>query len=65
MSMFGRSRSGLCNIFLHVLDHIHNEFADIIFLDRDRISAKLADFSQAIFDKGGEVENVWAFIDGT
>ncbi|ETV67595.1 hypothetical protein H257_16194 [Aphanomyces astaci] len=63
MSMFGRSRSGLCNIFLHVLDHIHNEFADIIFLDR--ISAKLADFSQAIVDKGGEVENEWAFIDGT
>ncbi|KAF0701891.1 hypothetical protein AaE_016260 [Aphanomyces astaci] len=63
MSMFGRSRSGLYNIFLHVLDHIHNEFANIIFLDR--IGAKLADFSQAIVDKGGEVENVWAFIDET
>ncbi|KAF0706797.1 hypothetical protein AaE_013942 [Aphanomyces astaci] len=63
--MFGRSQSGLCNIFLHVLDHIHNEFDEIIFLDRDRISAQLVEYSNAIIAKGGEVQNVWAFIDGT
>ncbi|KAH9106569.1 hypothetical protein LEN26_014517 [Aphanomyces euteiches] len=34
-------------------------------LDRESISAQLRAFSQAITNKGGEVENVWAFIDGT
>ncbi|KAH9154917.1 hypothetical protein AeRB84_003056 [Aphanomyces euteiches] len=63
--MFGRSRSGLCNMFLHVLDLIYNRFADLVMLDRERISAQLQAFSQAITNKGGEVENVWAFIDGT
>lgn len=65
MSIFGRSRSGLCNIFLYTLDHIYAKFGDKIFLDRDRICAKLGQYSRAIVNKGGEVYNVWAFIDGT
>ncbi|ETV93793.1 hypothetical protein H310_12357 [Aphanomyces invadans] len=65
VTMFGRSRSGLCNIFLHVLDHIYSKFAEIIYLDRDRISTKLPQFSQSVVAKGAEVHNVWAFIDGT
>ncbi|ETV85573.1 hypothetical protein H257_03281 [Aphanomyces astaci] len=64
ITMSGRSRSGLCNIFLHMLDHIYSNFAEIIFLDRDRIS-KLHEFSQAVVAKGAKVHNVWAFIDGT
>ncbi|ETV71712.1 hypothetical protein H257_13142 [Aphanomyces astaci] len=63
--MFGRSLSGLCNIFLHVLDHIYSNFAEIIFLDRDRISTKLHELSQAVVAKGTEVHNVYAFIDRT
>ncbi|ETV75884.1 hypothetical protein H257_09853 [Aphanomyces astaci] len=51
ISMFGRSQSGMCNIFLHVLDHIHNEFDEIIFLDRDRISAQLVEYINAIIAK--------------
>ncbi|ETV90437.1 hypothetical protein H310_14781 [Aphanomyces invadans] len=62
--MFGRSRSGLCNI-LHMLDLIYSNFAEIVYLDRDRICTKLMEFSQAVMAKGAEVENVWAFIDGT
>ncbi|ETV64058.1 hypothetical protein H257_18998 [Aphanomyces astaci] len=47
------------NIFLHVLDHIYSNFAEIIFLDRKRISLKLHEFSQAVVAKGAEVHNVW------
>ncbi|ETV64805.1 hypothetical protein H257_18380 [Aphanomyces astaci] len=65
MAMFGRSCSCLCNIYLQTLDLIYNKFRDTIYLDFNRIRTKLASISKAIVDKGGEVHNVWAFIDGT
>ncbi|RQM31348.1 hypothetical protein B5M09_013770, partial [Aphanomyces astaci] len=55
MAMFGRSCSCLCNIYLHTLDLIYNKFRDTIYLDFNRIRTKLASFSQAIVDKGGEL----------
>ncbi|ETV83143.1 hypothetical protein H257_03946, partial [Aphanomyces astaci] len=62
---FGRSPSSLSNIFLFVVDHVHDKYKEILFLDRERIAPQLARFSRAVANKGGEVYNVWGFVDGT
>jgi hypothetical protein len=65
IELFARSRSAMCHIFHFVIEHLVETFADVLFLDVDRLAPQLACFASAVVAKGAEVENVWAFIDGT
>ncbi|ETV83036.1 hypothetical protein H257_04779 [Aphanomyces astaci] len=65
IDVFGRSPSAQSNIMLFVVDHLHSRFKKTLFLDRDRIAPQLRRFATAIKEKGAEIHNVWAFIDGT
>ena len=64
-SMFSRSRSGLSNIFLFMVDHLVLSFGDLLYMDRNRLADSLDRFCNAVKAQGGEVDNVWGFIDGT
>ncbi|KAF0732692.1 hypothetical protein AaE_009216 [Aphanomyces astaci] len=63
--MFGRSCSGMSNIFLHLVDLIYDRYQHILFLDLNRIASRLDEFCSAILNRGAEIVNVWGFIDGT
>ncbi|KAF0729938.1 hypothetical protein Ae201684P_014315 [Aphanomyces euteiches] len=65
IDLFGRSISAMSNIFLFTIDHLHARFKRILYLDHDRVAQRLQTFCDAIKCKGAEIDNVWAFIDGT
>ena len=65
VAMFGRSPSGLCNIFYFMLSFVHKMCGVLFDGDLDRISSRLDDFSDAVMQKGGLLQGCWGFIDGT
>lgn len=62
---FGRSQSGICNIYLWVLDFLDNKFGWILDRDWRRIAASAPAFAEAVHRAGAPLANVWGFIDGT
>ncbi|KAK1941331.1 hypothetical protein P3T76_007197 [Phytophthora citrophthora] len=62
---FGRDASGLSNIFLHVLTYIDKKYDRLLYVYHDYVAQNLQDYADAVFDAGGLLQNVWAFIDGT
>ncbi|ETI53405.1 hypothetical protein F441_03643 [Phytophthora nicotianae CJ01A1] len=64
-SFFGRTESGLSNLFLHVLDHLESKFADLLYFNHEYAANHVQTYADAVFDAGGSMQNVWAFVDGT
>ncbi|ETI35502.1 hypothetical protein L914_17468 [Phytophthora nicotianae] len=62
---FGRSPSGLSNIFLHQLDVLEAQYADLVLLTHEIAASRLFEYARAVFDVGSPYTNIWAFIDGT
>lgn len=64
-TIFGRSQSSLCTIFLHLADFLTERHQNILNLDTNRIANNLALYSNAVHEAGAPLENCWGFIDGT
>ncbi|ETI30432.1 hypothetical protein F443_22444 [Phytophthora nicotianae P1569] len=62
---YGRHESNLSSIFYYVCEHIARRCAPLLDGDWNRISSRLEDYTAAVRAKGGELRNVWGFIDGT
>lgn len=62
---YGRSASGLSNIFLYTLQYLEERYTDLLYFDFDWIAPRLEEFAFQIESKGAMIVNVWAFIDGT
>jgi nuclease HARBI1 len=48
-----------------MVSYIYLRYKNLLYLDLERVSSKLEQFSSAIVQKGARVSNLWAFIDGT
>ncbi|EGZ26525.1 hypothetical protein PHYSODRAFT_292855 [Phytophthora sojae] len=64
-SFFGRNSSGLSNLFLHVLELLDSKFSDLLHFNHEYAAESLQAYADAVFDAGGLLQNVWAFVDGT
>lgn len=62
---FGRSASGLSNIFLHLLNNLDSRYENLAAFSSGIVSERLAVYADAIFVAGAPYPNVWCFIDGT
>ncbi|ETN09097.1 hypothetical protein PPTG_11143 [Phytophthora nicotianae INRA-310] len=62
---FGRDSSGLSNIFLHMLTLLDDKYAKLLYFNDSYVVQNLQAYADAVFDAGGLLQNVWAFIDGT
>ncbi|ETN15358.1 hypothetical protein PPTG_06634 [Phytophthora nicotianae INRA-310] len=62
---FGRDSSGLSNIFLHMLAILDDKFSRLLHFKHKYGAENLQAYVDAVFDAGGDLQNVWAFIDGT
>ncbi|OWY97709.1 hypothetical protein PHMEG_00031699 [Phytophthora megakarya] len=66
MTNVGRAPSTLCHAFYFVVEHIEENFSDLLYFDDDRIVRNLDRYCHAIASKNpGGVDGVWGFIDGT
>ncbi|DAZ95569.1 TPA: hypothetical protein N0F65_005885, partial [Lagenidium giganteum] len=63
--LYGRSTSGMSNIFTHTVDHIDNRYRQLRAFNHEYAAPNVHRYADAIFDVGGSMQNVWAFIDGT
>ncbi|EGZ17841.1 hypothetical protein PHYSODRAFT_503102, partial [Phytophthora sojae] len=64
-SFFGRNSCGLSNLFLHVLELLDSKFSDLLYFNHDYAAENLQAYADAVFDAGGLLQIVWAFVDGT
>ncbi|OWZ07758.1 hypothetical protein PHMEG_00019816 [Phytophthora megakarya] len=62
---FGRKASDLTNLFLHVLDYLDKRYHDLLYFRHVYAAQNLQTYADAVFDAGGFMQNVWAFVDGT
>ena len=64
---FGRSKSEICLITTTVMRHVSETFGHLLeTFDQDWLQPnKLAEYSQAVYQKSNALENCWGFIDGT
>lgn len=61
---FGRSRSALSEIFLHVIDEIYNRWHGLLYFNTKLIQRNMDKYCQAIANKGSPISTIFAFIDG-
>ncbi|ETP27956.1 hypothetical protein F442_22758 [Phytophthora nicotianae P10297] len=57
--------SGLSNIFLHMLTRLDDKYAKLLYFNESYVVQNLQAYADDVFDAGGLLQNVWAFIDGT
>jgi hypothetical protein len=62
---FGRSETGVSNIFLHLLELLDSRYRDLLAFDADIVANRLTTNASAIFDAGTPYTNLRCFIDGT
>ncbi|ETV72560.1 hypothetical protein H257_12326 [Aphanomyces astaci] len=59
---FGRSRSSLCEIFLHVVNYLYERWGSLLFFKKQK---NINRYCAAVASKGAPLSNVFGFIDGT
>ncbi|KAG6954529.1 hypothetical protein JG687_00011762, partial [Phytophthora cactorum] len=62
---FGRSSSGLSNIFVHVLDVLDRKFSKLRLFNHEIAASSIEEYARAVFYAGSPYTNLWCFIDGT
>ncbi|ETO62230.1 hypothetical protein F444_19839 [Phytophthora nicotianae P1976] len=62
---FGRSESGISNIFLHTLNFLDVKYKKLLAFGGHIAATRLCVYSNAIFEAGSPYTNIWSFIDGT
>lgn len=62
---FGRSDSGISNIFLHTLHLLDVKYSEILAFGGHIAANRLNIYANAIFGVGAPYMNIWSFIDGT
>ncbi|KAF4029261.1 DDE superfamily endonuclease [Phytophthora infestans] len=55
----------LCRVFLHMIDYVHDTFADKLFMAESIVSARMEEYCEAVEAKGAPTEGVFGFPDGT
>ncbi|ETP44713.1 hypothetical protein F442_08745 [Phytophthora nicotianae P10297] len=51
--------------FLHMLTLLDDKYAKLLYFNDSYVVQNLQAYADAVFDAGGLLQNVWAFIDGT
>ncbi|OWY97944.1 hypothetical protein PHMEG_00031408 [Phytophthora megakarya] len=49
---FGRSRAALSRIFLHMVEHVHDKFAEKIYFAHDLVEKRMVLYCSAVHEKG-------------
>ncbi|ETP45982.1 hypothetical protein F442_07710 [Phytophthora nicotianae P10297] len=62
---FGRSGSGISNIFLHTLNFLDVKYKKLLAFGGHIAATRLCVYENAIFEVGSPYTNIWSFIDGT
>ncbi|KAG6956150.1 hypothetical protein JG687_00010778 [Phytophthora cactorum] len=62
---FGRSGSGLSNIFMPLIGVLDDKFSTLLMFNHPIAATRLEEYAQAVFDSGSPYPNIWCFIDGT
>ncbi|ETV90675.1 hypothetical protein H310_14569 [Aphanomyces invadans] len=62
---FGRSRSVLCDVFLHVLNEIYDCWGHLLYINYKLVQRNIDQYCAAIQRKGAPTNRVFGFIDGT
>ncbi|RHX97754.1 hypothetical protein DYB25_011899 [Aphanomyces astaci] len=62
---FGRSRSALCDIFMHVINELYAQWGSLLYFNQKLVAKNIDRYCSAIASKGVPLSNVFDFIDGT
>ncbi|ETV78082.1 hypothetical protein H257_08290 [Aphanomyces astaci] len=62
---FGRSRSSLCDIFLHLVNELYARWGSLLFFNKKLVAKNIDRYCAAVASKGAPLSNVFGFIDGT
>ncbi|ETV91407.1 hypothetical protein H310_14074 [Aphanomyces invadans] len=62
---FGRSRSSLCEIFLHVINELYDRWGSLLYLNKKLLAQNMDRYCDAVTAKGALLSNLFGFIDGT
>jgi hypothetical protein len=62
---FGRSRSALCDVFLHVLNEIYDHWNHLLYFNYKLVQRNMDRYCAAIQRKGSPSASVFGFIDST
>ncbi|KAF0720857.1 hypothetical protein AaE_010263 [Aphanomyces astaci] len=62
---FGRSRSALCDIFMHVINELYAQWGSLLYFNQKLVAKNIDRYCSAVASKGAPLSNVFGFIDGT
>ncbi|GMF47621.1 unnamed protein product [Phytophthora fragariaefolia] len=62
---FGRSKSALSRIFMHMMDLIYATFSDTIYMAESVLEDRFKDYCDVVYEKGAPLDSIFDFIDGT
>ncbi|ETV69684.1 hypothetical protein H257_14547 [Aphanomyces astaci] len=62
---FGRSRSVLCDVFLHVLNELYDRWNPLLYFNTNLVAKNIYRYCAAINSRGAQTSRVFGFIDGT
>ncbi|ETV81025.1 hypothetical protein H257_05647 [Aphanomyces astaci] len=62
---FGRSRSVLCDVFLHVLNELYDRWNPLLYFNTNLVAKNIDRYCAAINSRGAQTSRVFGFIDGT
>ncbi|KAF4033981.1 DDE superfamily endonuclease [Phytophthora infestans] len=65
MKTFERGTAWLCRVLLHMIDYVHDTFADKLFMAESIVSSRMEEYCEAVEAKGAPTEGVFGFPDGT
>ncbi|KAF4028889.1 DDE superfamily endonuclease [Phytophthora infestans] len=65
MKTVERGTAWLCRVLLHMIDYVHDTFADKLFMAESIVSARMEEYCKAVEAKGAPTEGVFGFPDGT
>ncbi|ETV69901.1 hypothetical protein H257_14500 [Aphanomyces astaci] len=62
---FARSRSDLCDIFMHVINVLYAQWGSLLYFNEKLVAKNIDRYYSAVASKGTPLSNVFGFIDGT
>jgi hypothetical protein len=64
-TLFGRHHTSISRITTFMFVLLERKFREILYLDVDRVKARLQVFSDSIKNQGAPLDKCWGFVDGT